>query len=815
MLSTHDWLRRCGHALHALTRNPIHFMLVALVLLAARTAHAQTSLSVAPTAAAAGATVTVSWSGIANATPSNWIGLYSPSAPSAAHLGWIYVSCTKTTTSARPSGSCPFVLPGSLAAGSYEMRLHTSSWVLLAKSNLITVSGGTSGGGGGTGSVSVSVSPSTAAAGTTVSASWSNIVSATGLEWVGLYVPGAPSNSHLVWMYTSCSKTGGTPSTTGTCPFPLPSTLSAGTYEMRLHKSASWTMLASTPISITAASGGGGGGGGTSGNLSVNVSNAAPISVRLYPTDSGGLADGSTNLNRNYPANTRVWLSAPLRSGNNYFVKWQRNGVDYDTASTTTVLMDSAYTLTAVYETPACSGITVNAGTDSIRAAVASAPGGSTFCIKAGVHRFTSSVVARANDKFIGESGAVLSGAKVLTTFSREGSYWVALGQTQQEPPFPAFIGAYAVCAASAPGCIYPEKVFRNGQDLVQVTRLADMRSGAFYFDYASDKIYLYDDPTGQNIEATTGSGGIIGYTNSGQGSVTVKNLVFEKFGGGDVSGSAHNALKAVENWRVENSEFRYVSNIAVTLFGSGLVRNNYIHHSGKYGLTGAGTIEGNVVSFNNTDGFDPNNDTGGSKFHGTRGLVVRGNTAANNVGRAFWTDFDNLNTTYENNWVENNTEMGIFHEVSCAATIRNNLVRGNNAAMAGRSLWNGGQIFLRSSKDTQITGNEVIAAGPGVHGISLRGGDAPLNGPNCGSIDLRNVTASNNVIRLDTSDLHGTVGGAAGFANAYNVKFLGNTYYLQNLTGVYFWHDAARSSMTKDQWLAAGQDVSGRFLQQ
>ncbi len=815
--SNRDRLQRCCDALAHFNRFTTQTFAIALLcLLGVQNGHAQTTINVSPASASAGSSVTVSWSGIANASPTNWIGLYVPGASDQAHNGnWMYVSCSQTPFVTRASGSCSFPLPSSMVSGNYEMRMHaSSSWTSIATSNPLTISAGGSGGGGS--GLVFSVSPSTAAAGSNVTVSWNGITGATGYEWIGLYTPGAASQSHNGnWVYVSCSKTAGAPRPSGSCSFPLPLALSGGNYELRLHASASWNMLTRVALTITSGSGGGSGGGGSVGSLTVNVANSAAASIRVYPADTAGRGDGATSLSRTYNPNTRVWLSAPLRIGTNYFIKWQRNGVDYDNASTTTVLMDNAYTLTAVYETPTCAGISVAPGTDSIGAALASAAAGSTFCIKAGVHRFTSSVVVRANDKFIGETGAVLSGAKLLTSFTREGSFWVALNQTQQEPPFPATIGSYAVCAVSTPGCVYPEKVFRNGQDLTQVTRLADMRAGAFFFDYANNKIYLYDDPTGQTIEATTGSGGIIGYTNANQGSVTVKNLIFEKFGGGDVAGSAHNALKAVENWRVENNEFRDISNIGVTMFGNGVLRNNYIHNNGKYGLTGMGTIEGNVVTFNNTDGFDPNNDSGGSKFHGTRGLVVRGNVASNNVGRAFWTDFDNYNTTYENNWVENNAEMGIFHEVSCLGTIKNNLARGNNGAMAGRSLWHGGQIFLRSSKDVQISGNEVIAAGPGVHGISLRGGDAPLNGPNCGSTDLRNVTASNNVIRLDTSDLHGTVGGAAGFANAYNVKFIGNTYYLQDLAGVYFWNDAATRSMTKEQWTAAGQDVSGRFLQQ
>ncbi len=548
--------------------------------------------------------------------------------------------------------------------------------------------------------------------------------------------------------------------------------------------------------------------------LTLNSTNASSVFLKVYPSDTGGSGDGTAPTVRTFGSNTRVWLSAPLRNGNGYFVKWQKNAQDYDLASTTSVAMDGDHTLTAIYGAASCTGITVLPGTDSVRTAVASAPAGSTFCIKSGIHRFTTSVVARANDKFIGEPGAIISGSKILSAFVWDGSYWVATGQNQQEPTFPVTNGGYAMCTTSAPGCVYPEKVFRDGQDLIQVTRLTDLATGTFYFSYVNDKIYLFDDPTGHNLEATTGTGGIIGYTNAGQGGVTVKYLQFEKFGGGDVSGSDHNAIKPVEGWRVENNEFRLISSAAIANFGSGVVRNNYIHHNGKYGIIGEGTIEGNVISYNNTDGFDPNNDAGGSKFHGTRGLSVRGNVVANNVGRGFWTDFDNINTVYENNIAENNSEMGIFHEVSCAASIKYNIARGNNADKAGRSLWHGGQIFLRSSKDVQIFGNEVIAAGPGTHGISLRGGDSPLTGPNCGSLELRNVSVRDNVVRLDSTDLHGIVGGGVGHGAANSLSFTNNIYYLQSLSGVYFWYDAATSSMTKEQWKAANQDVGGAFLQ-
>jgi hypothetical protein len=773
---------------------------------ATQLAHAQT-LVLSPTTAEPGTSVTASWRGIVSPTANNWIGLHRAEDPSNYYIDWMFVNCTKTAGGIG-RGSCLLSLPAGLAASSYEVRLHdTSSYTILARAAItVTTSARAS-------SVTLAATPATVAAGNSVTASWNSIPGGTGTEWIGLYTPGAASNTYLAWMFVNCTQTASGPRAPGSCSFPIPGNLAAGAYELRLHASSSFTILArSGALSITAA-----GGGATAGTLTVTAVNASAPTVRVYPADSAGRGDGAASLTRSYGANTRVWLSASLRSGNNYFVKWQRNGVDYDSASTTNIVMNTADTMTAVYETPLCSGISVFPGTDSLRTAVARAPAGSTFCIKPGVHRFTATVTARTGDKYIGETGAILNGSKLLSSFTREGAYWVAANQTQQEPPFPTTTGTatgtYPMCAVATPACIYPEKVFINGQDLAQVTRLADVGPGKFFFDYAADKIYLYDNPTGRSVEATTGSGGIIGFV-GGQPSVTIKNLVFEKFGGGDVSGSMHNALKTADGWVVENNEFRFNSYAGIAGFGKPVMRNNYVHHNGKYGVIGDGTLEGNIVSANNIDGFDTNNDAGGSKFHGTRGLMVRGNIFANNNGPAMWADYDNLNTTYENNIVENNSHVGIFHEVSCAAVIRYNVARNNNSVAAGRSLWHGAQIYLRSSKDTQIYGNDVTAAGAGGNTIGLRGGDGVFNPAGCGATELRNIAVRDNVVRMDATDVIGVVGGPPGYAAQIGVSFSNNTYFLSDLSGHNFSFEDRINYFTKEQWQAAGQDTTGRFFQ-
>jgi hypothetical protein len=79
---------------------------------------------------------------------------------------------------------------------------------------------------------------------------------------------------------------------------------------------------------------------------------------------------------------------------------------------------------------------------------------GTTFLLKSGVHRMQS-IVPRDGDTFIGEPGTILSGARLLTTVARSGSFWVTADQTQEGPRKGNI--AEGVCRASAPRCGYPE----------------------------------------------------------------------------------------------------------------------------------------------------------------------------------------------------------------------------------------------------------------------------------------------------------------------------------------------------------------------
>ena len=72
----------------------------------------------------------------------------------------------------------------------------------------------------------------------------------------------------------------------------------------------------------------------------------------MTPNDNGGSGNGLTPFPRTYNDGTVVNLTAPATASGNNFLKWQRDGVDWATTAATTVTMDAARTMTAVYITP-------------------------------------------------------------------------------------------------------------------------------------------------------------------------------------------------------------------------------------------------------------------------------------------------------------------------------------------------------------------------------------------------------------------------------------------------------------------------------
>jgi hypothetical protein len=189
------------------------------------------SLSAGPTSIGPGGSVTATWSGICAPTSTDWIGLYAPGAPNTSPLA-------SRSTTGTASGSVPFTIPASLAAGTYELRLFSNGgFTRLAVSNSFSVVVGCTG-------VSLGASPTSIGAGGSITATWSGICAPTSSNWIGLFTPGAPDTSYWTWRSTT-----GTAS--GSVPFTIPASLAPGTYELRLFSSGFTRLGTSNTVVVT------------------------------------------------------------------------------------------------------------------------------------------------------------------------------------------------------------------------------------------------------------------------------------------------------------------------------------------------------------------------------------------------------------------------------------------------------------------------------------------------------------------------------------------------------------------------------------
>ena len=440
---------------------------------------------------------------------------------------------------------------------------------------------------------------------------------------------------------------------------------------------------------------------------------------------------------------------------------------------------------------------------EDIQLAVDSNPEGTAFLLKQGIHR--RSVNPKRDNVFFGEIGlngvllTTMSGAEALTAFGRAGSNWVVTGLTQQGQ-----IGGQ--CLLGSEGCQFPEDLFFDDVPLKHVRSLVEVAPGTWFFDYANDQIIFADDPAGRKVEIGTRR---VAFSPSAP-DVTVQNMIVEKYAIPAQMGAIGDQIPQT-GWLIEGCEVRLNHGTGITLNSNGVARGNYIHHNGQKGI-GANrigatniVIEDNEISFNNYAGYDWGWEAGGTKFHATVGLIVRNNFVHDNGGPGLWTDGDNLNTLIDGNRITDNEAMGIYHEVSYAAIIRNNVVERNSIPW---SPWlYGAQIMLSTSRDVEVHNNRIVVAAEGGNGITMAyqrrvgGAHGPL------------ITVNNSVHHNDITHLgnQGINGGAADFDHSTflngNNLFDFNAYHVPDITlGRWHW----QGLKNWDAFRAASQETNG-----
>jgi parallel beta-helix repeat protein len=414
---------------------------------------------------------------------------------------------------------------------------------------------------------------------------------------------------------------------------------------------------------------------------------------------------------------------------------------------------------------------------------------GTVFCLRRGIYRLKGPLLPKSDDVFLGEYGAVLSGSRIVSDWVQRDGYWVATDQRQENEVIPG------VPCLSGIECNRPEGLFVGSRQLIQVTSLSAVRRGRFFFDYATDTIYMRDDPRGERVEASVATGAFRSTDHYAE-NVVIRNLVIERFANPSRTGAIYTSVSP--RWVVKDSEVRENHGAGIAHTDGAKILNNDIHHNGQIGVGGYRTrnvlVQDNEIARNAIGGFD-GWEAGGAKYTLSSGLTFRGNYVHDNRHHGLWTDTDNIGITYVRNTIVGNAGSGIFHEKSGRCLIRGNYIAGNRED----------GIFISTSSNVEVDGNALVKNRAwGVHLF--------VSGPDTIDHDLADNVIHDNrfVVRagtpngIQTSD----VGDPSRYSTSKGNRFRSNHYSVPDLTGRYWaWDDQLLSWRG---WRAEGQDRTG-----
>lgn len=452
---------------------------------------------------------------------------------------------------------------------------------------------------------------------------------------------------------------------------------------------------------------------------------------------------------------------------------------------------------------------------DDPQAVVDAHPPGTHYLFATGVHRLAS-VTPQPGDRFTGEPGAVLSGAKVLDGWQQDDEgRWYVDGQTQRAERVGVWgSGDWRNGKWAQPGhereVLFGEELFVDGVRQRLVNGYEDLdEPGEWLFDDGRDRIIVVADPRDHLVETSVEDYAIRGW---GINDVTIENLEVRHYATRAQRGPL--SAEGTRGWRI-----RYVTvhdnHAAGIHVGPGThLSNCWVYSNGQLGIGGHGEdvdgaptiVERCEVAHNHQLGFDPAWEAGGIKIKHARDAVVQ-DTWVHHQGfsKGIWFDGHSARTTIQRNLVEANGSSGIFYEISHAARIVGNLVR-NNGTVPTPDLQAG--IFVVDSPGVEVAHNVVYDNGAEIMGSHQERGDDD----EFGATGVRDLYVHHNRVGVGEGAV-GIVRINGTETDPYDLasrnRFEDNTYLLRS-DASWRWRDALR---TRSEWVAAGHDRRSEFI--
>jgi hypothetical protein len=353
----------------------------------------------------------------------------------------------------------------------------------------------------------------------------------------------------------------------------------------------------------------------------------------------------------------------------------------------------------------------------------AAAPG-ATVSVPACVYRET--VTIRKPLTVVGQPGAEIRGSDVWSAWVRSGEFWIS---QQVVPALPTVTTDPHACDLDGDGCLRPEQVFLDGQQLTRVPPGTLPGPGQFALDGAL-RIVLADNPSGHLVEVSTRPRWIV----TAADGVTIQSMTMRHAGNSAIVGAISN--DGYSNWTLQDSTLSAAHAANVSLDGGSNVRllRNDIDRAGLVGISASGIFSGGVVQGNRihdnrtTDAaFNRSWGAGGVKLTQVQAFVVDANEVDHNDGTGLWCDIGCTNVTFSNNRVHHNQWQGINFEISNGASIHDNVLWENGW---GFQAWGwGAGIVISSSANAEVYNNTVAWNYAGISVIWQNRPDSP--GPN------------------------------------------------------------------------------------
>jgi hypothetical protein len=354
----------------------------------------------------------------------------------------------------------------------------------------------------------------------------------------------------------------------------------------------------------------------------------------------------------------------------------------------------SSLTGTIYYVSP--SGSDSNSGTvgspfATLSKAVSTAASGATIVLRGGTYRQGGLSIDKTL-KIIAYPGEtpVFNGAAAVSSSSG----WTVSGSLSYRSytPMPVTDGSgisFSSCQNQSSSCMgrYPDQVWVGSSQYQQVASTGAVTTGKFYVDSTNNRLYmLTTDLSAGSIEISN----LRTFATVSAASVTLKGFEFIRYsntasdyGVLELYGTADNTL--VDNIYESDDAFEAIG-IAPTgtdLNQHSTVQNSTIVYSNWMGVAANATDyfkldHDNISNMNQYGEFTASPQSGSLKTSRTWYTSVLNSKIMNDKSNGLWFDQSNYDATVAGNDVENNTNYGVFYEISDRIYVVNNLIKNN-----------------------------------------------------------------------------------------------------------------------------------------